>query len=226
MTAHRPAPSSRAAFGSGRLDRLLVARRPVGSLLPERLPARIKNIRSLPEARRALRRGTLCGAVVESGFDAGHGLAFALELRKHFPLSPILFVEEEIRAQELVWAHEARIAVVTSKCPEEDIVRFVRGMGSAPPPTFDSLKIQVEHFAREHGLTPREARIVRALADGCGREEMLKAFGVTANTLKTQARSLLKKTQLKSLHAVTRAVLTQVIVGSAIDSERAPSSGI
>lgn len=200
---------------------LLVARSAFVSGLPAKLPVLQKSVRSAPEARRLLKRIEPCGALIEASFDAGHGIAFAFTFRKCHPLLPVLVIGENFSALDLVKLHRFRILVGTERLGEDQIYRFAESAYEDPLPSFESLEECVEAFSRSHQLTGKEARIVRALAEGSGRGEMARSFGISQNTLKSHARSLLKKTGLCSLHAVTRVVLTDV-VGSRASSLPGP----
>jgi DNA-binding NarL/FixJ family response regulator len=168
-------------------------------------------VRTAPEARRLLKRLEPFGALIELAFDAGHGVAFAFKFRQSYPLLPVLVVGEQFSASDLVTLHRARILAGTARLGEYEIHRFVESAYRASIPTVDVLDECVEMFSKLHQLTEQEARIVRAMASGSDLGKMARSFGISPNTLKSQARTLLKKTGLNSLRAVSRVVLTDVV---------------
>jgi DNA-binding CsgD family transcriptional regulator len=63
-------------------------------------------------------------------------------------------------------------------------------------------------FAREHGLTPAEARVLAALCDGQPPRRIASAQGVAISTIRTQIGAIRAKTGAQSL----RALVSQVAV--------------
>jgi len=61
-------------------------------------------------------------------------------------------------------------------------------------------------FARGHGLTPAESRVLAALCDGRRPSEVAEAQGVALSTVRTQINSIRAKTGAASIRALVRQV--------------------
>ena len=69
----------------------------------------------------------------------------------------------------------------------------------------DNLALQM--FAREHGLTPTEESVLRALCDGREVDEIAVQHGVAQSTVRTQVRSLRDKTGANGIRQLVQRVL-------------------
>jgi DNA-binding CsgD family transcriptional regulator len=69
----------------------------------------------------------------------------------------------------------------------------------------DNLALQM--FAREHGLTPTEESVLRALCDGREVDEIAHEHGVAESTVRTQVRSLRDKTGTNGIRQLVQRVL-------------------
>ena len=69
----------------------------------------------------------------------------------------------------------------------------------------DNLAVQM--FAREHGLTPTEESVLRALCDGRDVDEIAQQHGVAESTVRTQVRSLRDKTGSHGIRQMVQRVL-------------------
>ena len=69
----------------------------------------------------------------------------------------------------------------------------------------DNLALQM--FAREHGLTPTEESVLRALCDGREVDEIAVQHGVAESTVRTQVRSLRDKTGANGIRQLVQRVL-------------------
>lgn len=67
-------------------------------------------------------------------------------------------------------------------------------------------ELSVEMFAGVHGLTPAEAKVLRALCGGARPAGIAHEFGVAVSTVRTQLASLREKTQAASIRDVVRKV--------------------
>lgn len=69
----------------------------------------------------------------------------------------------------------------------------------------ESLAMQL--FAREHGLTPAETRVLCALVDGQLPRQIARSHAVALSTVRTQVGSVRAKTGTRSITDLTRAVI-------------------
>ncbi len=66
--------------------------------------------------------------------------------------------------------------------------------------------LSVQWFARSHGLTPAETRVLEELCEGSEPREVAQAFGVGLATVRTQIGSIRAKTGADSIRALVRQV--------------------
>ena len=69
----------------------------------------------------------------------------------------------------------------------------------------DNLVLQM--FAHEHGLTPTEESVLRALCNGCEVDAIALRHGVAESTVRTQVRSLREKTGAHGIRQLVQHVL-------------------
>lgn len=81
----------------------------------------------------------------------------------------------------------------------------------------DNLALQM--FAREHGLTPTEESVLRALCDGRDVDEIAVQHGVAESTVRTQVRSLRDKTGANGIRQLVQRVLALPPVVPALRGE-------
>ncbi len=81
----------------------------------------------------------------------------------------------------------------------------------------DNLAVQM--FAREHGLTPTEESVLRALCDGSDVDEIARRHGVAESTVRTQVRSLRDKTGAHGIRQLVQRVLALPPVVPALRGE-------
>jgi DNA-binding CsgD family transcriptional regulator len=66
--------------------------------------------------------------------------------------------------------------------------------------------LSVHWFAREHGLTPAEARVLAALCDGAPPAQIAKAQGVAMSTVRSQIGAIRAKTGAQCIRSLVRQV--------------------
>jgi DNA-binding CsgD family transcriptional regulator len=89
--------------------------------------------------------------------------------------------------------------------------------------------LTLQMFAREHGLTPTEESVLRALCDGREVDEIAQQHGVAESTVRTQVRSLRDKTGSHGIRQLVQRVMSlppvvPALRGEACFPRRAPSS--
>lgn len=67
-------------------------------------------------------------------------------------------------------------------------------------------ELSTEAFARHHGLTAAESRVLRQLCDGCQAAEIAQLQGVALSTVRTQILSIREKTSASNIGALVRHV--------------------
>ncbi len=153
--------------------------------------------------------------VVSPQFGRGVGLRFIEQLRQQRPLMPILLQVDRAERALLSLAYFQAFEISTGRDHDAKVLRFVERVVERPRTTADQLDEQVAELARDFGLTPSERRIAAAAVRGMSRSDLLASFDVSVNTLKSQIRSILKKTGFHSLNDLCRVVLMNVVSESA-----------
>jgi len=69
-----------------------------------------------------------------------------------------------------------------------------------------SERISIDNYARIHGLTPAETRVLEGLCEGLDPREIAEVHEVGLATVRTQIGSLRAKTQTANLRALVRQV--------------------
>ncbi len=149
--------------------------------------------------------------LVRPDFDGGAGLKFMAELRKMKPLIPILFQVPRADRHLISLAYCQGIELSTLRDGNESLFRFVEVALNAGKNTSKQVERSIAELAEVHGLTPTEKRIATATVRGMTRAQLLAAFEISVNTLKSQTRSILKKTGHSSLNDLSRVILSDVV---------------
>jgi DNA-binding NarL/FixJ family response regulator len=147
-------------------------------------------------------------AIVQASFGGGRGMDLILRIRALRPLLPILLLAPEPDKNTLTLSYAYDLELVSQDCTGPIVDRFVRSSMARPRATYEQLEERLLHMATRVGLTTGELRIVTAVTRGMTRPELLSAFDVSVNTLKSQTRSILKKTGHASLGELSRVALT------------------
>jgi DNA-binding CsgD family transcriptional regulator len=99
-------------------------------------------------------------------------------------------------------AHAVSVAVVPLSAPagEEALTLLVFGKRRVCE------ALSAHWFAREHGLTPAEARVLAALCDGQPPRQIASALGVALSTIRSQLGAIRAKTGAASIRTLVRQV--------------------
>lgn len=85
--------------------------------------------------------------------------------------------------------------------------------------------LSVQCYARDHGLTPAEGRVLAALCGGRRPNEVAAEFGVAISTVRTQIGSIRLKTGADSIRSLVRTVATLPPLMSALRGMPCRSAG-
>lgn len=149
--------------------------------------------------------------VVSPEFARGSGLKFVSQLRCLRPLLPVLLQLPHPDRNLLSLAYFQGVEISIGYDKNDSVHRFVERALARPRSTLDQLDERLASLAEVHGLTPTERRVAMAAVRGMSRSELLSTFDVSINTLKSQTRSILKKTGHQSLNDLCRVVLMSVV---------------
>jgi DNA-binding NarL/FixJ family response regulator len=169
---------------------------------------------SLREGRRLLLGGqTWTGLIADIGLPDGSGLDLVELARERWPLLPVLVLTAQNDRQSINRAHALSAEYVVKPPEEQDLVVFARRAITLERVPEPRLGLLVNALALQCGLSPRETEILGATLANVPRKQLLEQLQVTDNTLKSQVRSLLHKTNHESLDALTRTLLREALGG-------------
>jgi len=179
------------------------------------LPAVVAN--TVEEALTAVarERAEIRCAVVQVSFGGGRGIELIHGVRALRPLLPILLFAQAPNQSVLSLSYAYDLELVTRACSDEIVSRFVQAAMARQRATYEQLEQRLTQMAERQGLTTGELRIVTAVTRGMTRAELISAFDVSVNTLKSQTRSILKKTGHASLGELSRVALTGLFTAPA-----------
>ena len=153
------------------------------------------------------------GLIADIGLPDGSGLDVVRFARDRFPLLPVLVLTGHHDRTSINTSHELRAEFVCKPASEADLFGFVRRAVAFERVPDQRLASLVDEVARQCALTTREADILAAALGSTTRAQLLDQFGVTDNTLKSQIRTLLRKTNQDSLDSLTKVVLREALAG-------------
>lgn len=151
-------------------------------------------------------------AIVRPEFHRGEGVRLVAQLRELRPLLPVLLSVETANRDLRSLAYLQGIDLAVGRDPARRVRAFVESSLVRPRTTLERLESRVAQLSRRYALTPRERRIAAAAVRGVSRAELLASFEISVNTLKSQTRSMLRKTGHSSLNELCRVVLAELVV--------------
>ncbi len=170
---------------------------------------------SVVEARALLKDGTRwTGLVVDVGLPDGSGLDVAGYARGLFPLLPVLVLTGRNDRSVINRSHKLRAEFVCKPASEADLFGFVRRAVTFERVPDERLAWLIDELAEHCELTPREVDVVAAAVANTPRQQLLETFQISENTLKSQVRSVLRKTGFESLDALAKSLLHDALSGS------------
>lgn len=178
-------------------------------------------VNTVREARRILspwRRWT--GLVVDIGLPDGSGMDVVTDARTRYPLLPVLVLTGRTDRRVINRSHELRAEFVCKPAEGEELLGFVRRAIAFERVPNERVAWVIDELARSHALTTRESELVAACMANTPRSKLAEQLGVTDNTLKSQIRSLLRKTGCESLDVLCKRLLNQALGGSEVVSDR------
>ncbi len=158
------------------------------------------------------------GVIADIGLPDGSGLDLVRYVRSRFPVLPVLVLTGHHDPTSINQSHELRAEFVCKPASETDLFGFVRRAIAFELIPDHRLAILIDEVARQCALTTRETEILAAALGNTTRAQLLHQFGVTDNTLKSQIRALLRKTEHDSLDSLTKAVLREALQGGRANS--------
>lgn len=170
------------------------------------------------------------GVITEIDFPGGSsGFEVVKAARGLSPLLPVLVVTSNNTPQTINQAHSLRAELLCKPTSRQAVRTFLWRAVALERVGSERISSVIESMIRRSHLTPREAEILAAAVGGVQRKTLADELGTTENTLKTQVRTLLKKTGHASLDELTRPIMQEALTGGLAsgwqDDETRPASG-
>lgn len=148
------------------------------------------------------------GAVIDVGLPDGNGMDLLEAFRERFWTAPVLVLTGRLEPGLINAAQRFGAEYVVKPMSVANLVAFAERLPL--PGVDDGIRNACAALAQRYRLTPTEARIVELSAAGVSRDEIPMKLGTSENTVKTQVRAILKKTERADLGDVVRSVWRQV----------------
>ncbi len=152
--------------------------------------------------------------IVDIGLPDGSGLDVAGFARSRWPLLPVLVLTGRNDRKLINRSHKLRAEFVCKPASEADLFGFVRRAVTFERVPDERLSWLIDELSGHCELTPRETEVVAATVANVPRQQWLEMFQVSENTLKSQVRSVLRKTGFESLDSLAKSLLHEALSGS------------
>lgn len=152
--------------------------------------------------------------IVDIGLPDGSGLDVAGFARSRLPLLPVLVLTGRNDRSLINRSHKLRAEYVCKPAGEADLFGFVRRAVTFERVPDERLAWLIDELSEHCELTPRETEVVAATVANAPRTQLPEMFQISENTLKSQVRSVLRKTGFESLDSLAKSLLHEALSGS------------
>ncbi len=176
---------------------------------------------TIRQARRILapwRRWT--GLVVDIGLPDGSGMDVVIDARGRYPLLPVLVLTGRNERSVINRSHELRAEFLCKPAEAEELLGFARRAIAFERVPNERIAWVIDELSKSYELSPRESDLVAACMASTPRAKLAEQLGVSDNTMKSQIKSLLRKTGCETLDVLCKRLLSQALAGSEITTER------
>ncbi len=161
---------------------------------------RVSTIRA---ARRVLQGPrTIVGAILDPQLSDGSGFGLLPDLRTKAPEMPILMISGHCDINSINAAHLADVAIVARQNCVPNLKHFANQVQTALACASDQLGQAMAEIAQHNHLSDREQQLLTVAVHGIPRGRLALKLGLSENTIKSQIRSLLDKTNKPNLSEV------------------------
>ncbi len=159
---------------------------------------------SLEDARRQLVQSQreIAGAVVAQELSDGTGFELLPDLRARAPKLPVLLLASVFDVHSINTAHLEGVALVARQNCGPNLRHFAMQIQTARACAASPLRAAMEQIAQHNQLSEREQQLLTVAVHGIPRARLALKLGLSENTVKSQIRSLLDKTNQPNLSEV------------------------
>lgn len=169
----------------------------------------VSGVSRLASARKLVEGRSIAGAILDAAVADGSGFDLIDELRQQTPNLPLLFVTAQLDDETLNRAHLVNVPIVARDTCAPNLQHFSAQVATQLACTRDGLADILLQLTHEKRLSAREAQLLAVAVHGIPRAHLARRLGISENTIKSQIRSLLDKTQKASLSEVIWLVHSQ-----------------
>jgi DNA-binding NarL/FixJ family response regulator len=222
MGAHMPSSNGEISTLSAASFLLVEAEPRLGSHLTRRLMryGAITSVPSLRAARRTIQDRRFTGMLVDLNLPDGSGIdVVALDRMLHEPPTPALAFTTGCTNREVNEACRLNVRFAMVPMPWSVVHHFVRESteqwtvhddvesGTAAPNVAAVFERHVREVATRYGLARCEQSILRASLQGLAPKEYAATRGISMNTYKTEARTLINKVRVTAVAEIRDRIL-------------------
>ena len=144
----------------------------------------------------------IVGAIVDPRLSDGNGFDLLADLRGQDPELPILLISGECDTNSINAAHLAGVPIVARQNCVPNLKHFAIQVQTAQACRGSQLGQAMAHIAHRSQLSEREQQLLAVAVHGIPRARLALKLGLSENTIKSQIRSLLDKTNKPNLSEV------------------------
>jgi DNA-binding NarL/FixJ family response regulator len=185
----------------------------VGRILVRTLSehGRTELVRTIEEARSALKTQAFTAVVVDIGLPDGCGLDLIKDARSQDPGTSALVVSGRVDERRLAEAHHLGVWFLLKQVDTKELGIFAVRTRAKTRARREKIAALVERWSVEYELTPAEAAVLELAAYGAQRSRLAELRGVAPSTVKKQVQVILTKTGDSSLEGGVSRLLRAIV---------------
>lgn len=152
-----------------------------------------------------------CGFLIDVDLGGANGLDVLAHARTRHPLVPALVLTAHAESEFINRAFALRASYLCKPVGSQDLLPFVYQALTQDSVTNERVSQLIDALARQRGLSPREIELLTSAMSRSDRKTFLRDKGVSVNTVKSQIRSLLRKTGAKDLDDLVIQILLAAV---------------
>jgi DNA-binding NarL/FixJ family response regulator len=153
----------------------------------------------------------LAGAILDVQLPDGSGLDILREMRRRWPLVPILVMTGSKAASPARNAHMYDAIYLPKPIPPQNIRYFLQLIEAVSMTEDNAIGRALARYAESNELPRQQVQLLACSLRGVPRKDLAPTLGVSENTVKSQVRVLLVKTGEPNLDAVERKILAMIV---------------
>jgi two-component system, NarL family, response regulator DevR len=167
----------------------------------------LRSVGTVRDARAILESGApLAGAIFDVRLPDGSGIDLLESIRPRRPLLPSLLLTAYCNPDLVNRAFRVRAFYLVKPASGDEIQAFVRYARLSAGIDDERVRANVDAFAAEHALSPRETEVVALAARELTRKEIAPEMGISLATLDGYIGTILRKSGQMGLQDIARSL--------------------